>query len=326
MFPMSNDGDGKPVPIKSSNFLGGTPLLAGALVCLSDNANWLLTWPSQRDSRQAGWMPPFIQRIAWVRLGPISDQDEMWHAELGPQRRPNTTQSWDVLESSLNEQYSTLYEAVRQGQPAFQSFQSGDRVGFLITAGQSSDSNALLWTTTGLADPDPVESALPHPLSECGRFGRDARSDQQGEIKTIMLCRMGSFGFDGLEHELFAHHRIDAQGAAPCYPEGALCLTTLRVEYFPRQPGRDPLRIAVEHLSSTVKAAAIWDGYLWVRDANGQVWRYLVGLDRIKAIVPERWEVALPDRLGVHSEACMQARCDTVPVPDWPASRQKSVK
>jgi hypothetical protein len=146
---------------------------------------------------------------------------------------------------------------------------------------------------------------------------------------------MGSIGFDGLEHELFAHYRIDdtpqlasaeAQGAAPCYPEGALCLTTLRVEYFPRQQERDPLRIAVEHLSSTVKAAAIWDGYLWVRDANGQVWRYLVGLDRIKAIVPERWKVASPDRLGAHSEACTLAKCDKVPVPDWPASQQESVK
>jgi hypothetical protein len=100
MFPISNDGDGRPVPIKSSNF-AGTPILAGALLCLSDNANWLLMWPSQRDSRQAGWMPPYIQRIAWVRLGPITDQDDMWHAALGPPRRPNTTQSWDVLESSL---------------------------------------------------------------------------------------------------------------------------------------------------------------------------------------------------------------------------------
>jgi hypothetical protein len=277
-------------------------------------------------------MPTYIQRIAWVRLGPITDQDDMWHANLGPQRGPNTSQSWDVLETSLNEQYSALYEAVRQGRPAFQSFQSGDRVGFLITAGQSSEPNALLWTTTGLADPDPVESALPHPLSEC-RFVRDSRSDKQG--KTVMQCGMGNIGFDGLEHELFAHYRIDdtprlasteAQSDAPCYPEGALCRTELRVEYFPRQPGRDPLRIAVEHLSSTVKAAAIWDGYLWVRDANGQVWRYLVGLDAIKAVVPERWKAAHPDKLGVHSEACTQAECDTVPVPDWPASQKESVK
>jgi hypothetical protein len=323
MFPILNVGDGKPVPIKSSNF-AGQPLLSGALVCLSDDANWLLTWPPR--------MPPYIQRIAWVRLGPIADQDDMWRAELGLQRRPNTSQSWDVLESSLNEQYSALYEAVRQGQPAFQSFQRGDRVGFLITGGQSSDSNALLWTTTGLADPVPVESALPHPLSEC-RFVRDARSDQQG--KTVMRCGMGSIGFEGLEHQLFAHYRIDdtpqlasaeAQGAAPCYPEGALCVTTLRVEYFPRQPGRDPLRIAVEHLSSTVKAAAIWDGYLWVRDANGQVWRYLVGLDAIKAVVPERWKQARADRLGVHSDACKQAGCDTEWVLDWPDSPQESVK
>jgi hypothetical protein len=334
MFPISNDGDGKPVLIKSSNFTG-TPLLAGALVCLSDNANWLLTWPLQRDSREAAgssWMPPYIQRIAWVRLGPIADQDDMWHANLGPQRGPNTSQSWDVIQLSLNEQYWALYETVRQGRPAFQSFQSGDKVGFLITVGQPSDFVAMLWTTTGLLDADPVESALPHPLSEC-RFVRDARSDQHG--KTVMQCGMGSIGFDGLEHELFAHYKIDdapqlasaeVQSDAPCYPEGALCRTTLRVEYFPRQPGREPVRIAIEHLSSTVKEAAIWDGYLWVRDANGQVWRYLVGLDAIMAVVPERWKRAPADKLGVHSDACKQAECATVPVPDWPASPQESVK
>jgi hypothetical protein len=146
---------------------------------------------------------------------------------------------------------------------------------------------------------------------------------------------MGSIGFDGLEHELFAHYRIDdtpqlasaeAKSDAPCYPEGALCATTLRVEYFPRQEEREPLRIAIEHLSSTVKAAAIWDGYLWVRDANGQVWRYLVGLDKIMTIVPERWKAALPVRLRGHSEACKLAKCDKEPVPDWPASPQESVK
>ena len=233
MFPIWRDDSGKLAPIEASNFVG-QQLPQGALVCLSHNAHWLLTWPLQPDGRQTGssssFLPPVMQRITWIRTGPKTDRDGKWHAELNPPRIPTTSQSWAVLINSLNAQYPRLYEAVRDGRPVFQWFKSGDRVGFLITAEQSSEYLAMLWTTTGLLDPDPVNSELPNALSEC-RFVRDSRSDQNDETKTIMRCPMGGIEVDGLKHELFAHYdeqglqlaSASPSGAAPCYPEaGAL--------------------------------------------------------------------------------------------------------
>ena len=90
-----------------------------------------------------------------------TDRDDKWHAELGPPRRPGTSQSWDDLDDgddALNREYARLYEAVREGRRVFQLFRSAHNVGFLIP--MSGDRTALLWTTTGLLDPDPIEFKL----------------------------------------------------------------------------------------------------------------------------------------------------------------------
>jgi hypothetical protein len=102
--------------------------------------------------------------------------------------------------------------------------------------------------------------------------------------------------------------------------EGALCRTELRIEYDPPDVERGSQRVAFSHLSSTIKAAAIWDDALWVRDANGQVWRYLVGLEAIQALLPHRWKGVGEFDLAksVYSSACKQVKCDRVLIPDWP--------
>jgi hypothetical protein len=103
-------------------------------------------------------------------------------------------------------------------------------------------------------------------------------------------------------------------------PEGALCKTELRIQYDPPD-AEVSSRVVIQHLSSTIKAAAIWDGVLWVSDANGQVWRYVVGLERIQAPLPSRWKGvgAIELAKSVFSPACKQAKCDKVPlIPEWP--------
>ena len=80
--------------------------------------------------------------------------------------------------------------------------------------------------------------------------------------------------------------------------------------------GREPLRIVLSHLSSTVKAAAIWDDSLWVRDANDQVWRYHVGMDAMRKLLPERWKgISSVDLAVYYPEACKDL-CETVSIPD----------
>jgi hypothetical protein len=88
------------------------------------------------------------------------------------------------------------------------------------------------------------------------------------------------------------------------------------------------LRVSFPHLSSRLKEAAIFQGYLWVKDTNGQVWRYLVGLDVIKDLLPERWKGVKKEELAKfgYSEACREAKCDIEKIPGWPAGQQETAR
>ncbi len=330
MFPIWRAPNGTAETISSSNF-AGQPLPSGALVCLSQDANWLLTWPPQPyrpQSASDSIQPPTIQRIVWIRTGPIKDQDSKWYAELTGPRNPGTSQSYDDLTDStdgLNREYSRLYEAVREGRQVFRFFRSGDNVGFLIA--MAPNRSAMFWTTTALLDPDLVEFPLKNELSEC-RFGPYSKADEKGQNTAFRRCEMGPITFDGLAHRLIADYKVRAPqlaSATPaeafsCDPEGELCRTELQIVYDPPDVERGSQRVSFLHVSSTVKAAAIWDDALWVRDANGQVWRYLVGLGAIKELLPHRWKgVSDPDLArSVYSSACKQAKCDKVQIPEWP--------
>ena len=332
MFPVWRAPDGRVVPINSANF-AGQPAPFGALVCLSDDANWLLTWLVQSDRNQradAGVQPPYIQRIVWIRTGPIANRDNQWHAELTDQRQPGTSQSYEDLtegDESLNKDYSRLYKAVSEQEQVFKFFRRGDNVGFLVDMTQ--DRTAMLWTTTALADPDPVKEPLKEPLADC-KFAITRRPDDKGEAKTYRGCVMGPISFDDLNHNLVADYQtnevpqlasIQLASVVSCNPESALCKTELRIEYDPPDAEGESQRIVIPHLSSAIKAAAIWDGVLWVRDANGQVWRYVVGLERIQALLPPRWKGVgeLDLAKSVYSRACKRVKCDKVPlIPEWP--------
>ena len=178
----------------------------------------------------------------------------------------------------------------------------------------------MLWTTTGLLDPDLVEFPLKDKLVDC-QFSLYRGRDEKGETTTFRGCVMGPIFFDGLNHKLVADYKINEApqlASAPptsslsCIPEGALCRTELRIEY-------DPPEVERESRYCTIKAAAIWDDALWVRDANGQVWRYLVGLEAIQALLPHRWKGIGEFDLAksVYSPACKRAKCDRVLIPDW---------
>jgi hypothetical protein len=88
------------------------------------------------------------------------------------------------------------------------------------------------------------------------------------------------------------------------------------------------LRATLQHRSSRIKEATISDGYLWVKGVNGQAWRYVVELDAMKKLLPERWK-GIEDRELLkfgYSDACVEAKCDTVDIPDWPKGQPESAK
>ena len=203
-------------------------------------------------------------------------------------RAPGTAQSYDDLtegDDSLNRDYPRLYEAVRQRRPEFYSFRRNDNVGFLIP--MSDDRTAMMWTTTALLDPDPVKGPLKEALADC-EFFPSRRPDETGEAKMYRKCEMGPISFDDLSHTLVADYpsndvmqdfqSMQLASVVNCKPDGSLCKTELRLLHDPPDD-EEFKRIRDPPPSSTIKAAAIWDGVLWIRDINGQVWRYAVGID-----------------------------------------------
>ena len=343
MSPIWRADDGAIAPIESSNFTD-QPLLSGALVCLSSDANWLLTWLSLPGNQLQS--PPFIQRIIWFRTGPVQNRDHRWQAELSPARFPATSQSYDDLSpgrTDINKEYPKLHQAAQKGGHNFHWFRNGDNVGFLIAM---TDTTAVLSTTTGLRDPDPVPPGmLEHKLAEMRKSGEcefveTEASDDRGERQPFMVCEKGPSAFDGLRYMLRVRYRkvdkepqlqsVQALNEAPCIPQNALCDAELRIEYDPPdpRPRRESLRASLQHRSSRIKEVTISEGYLWVKDVNGQVWRYVVELDAMKKLMPERWKGIEDEELLKfgYSDACIEAKCDTVDIPDWPKGQPESAK
>ena len=116
MFPIWRAPDGRVVPINSANF-AGQPAPFGALVCLSDDANWLLTWLVQSDRHQsadAGVQPPYIQRIVWIRTGPIANRDNQWHAELTDHVSREPRSPMKILLRAMNPSTGTIHACMKR--------------------------------------------------------------------------------------------------------------------------------------------------------------------------------------------------------------------
>ena len=130
-------------------------------------------------------------------------------------------------------------------------FRSGSRAGFTIALGENKA--ALLWTSTGLVDPEAVETALPHKLVLC-EFDTPETRSQTGGLAKVSRCEMGPISFDGIDHFLTA----DYQGCLrPETPD--VCETAISLHYKPLDPERSSARVAFRHSSSRIVAAAVWD-------------------------------------------------------------------
>ena len=248
-------------------------MLSGALLCLSEDGNWLLMWPPQPErtrssAPQNSFVPPVLQRITWVRTGPISEVDERWHADLGPSREPGTSNSYDELydnDDGLDLQYPHLLQSVREGRRVFHYFRSGDRVGFLID--MAPDRKSVFWTTTGLLDPDTAAPTV--DLVPCD-FSPDPKADERSN-SVEYSCEMGPIGFDNLNHRLVAKYQIvrpktqsKAQLAGLRSSDHTVVSTnkrcvepSCRYSMIHRSRTERSQRILFSHVSSTIRAAAI---------------------------------------------------------------------
>ena len=102
-------------------------------------------------------------------------------------------------------------------------------------------------------------------------------------------------------------------------PNGALCRTELQILYDPPESseGRNVFRFRT--VSSTIKAAAIWEGRFGSATPTAK-YGVTRGFEAIKDLLPHRWKGVSDLELArsAYSEACKQAKCDTVHIPEWP--------
>lgn len=325
MIPVWRSIENVVSPIESSN-LSGFTLLPGSLVCLSNDANWLLIWTPAPGNQSSS--PPNMYRIVWIRTAPLAARrDNKWHVVLQSQRRPSTSQSFDVLINKLNPEVTDLIQA---GGRQVLSFRSGDRVGFLLPL--KSRETAILWTSAAVSDADPVDGAVsrnctPTPIKIGDRESRE-----------LFTCNMGEFAFEGQNHRLEAAYFSDqakyipqvmsgagqgAGGQRVCSTPNDLCATELRISFNPSgQPSSNWLRMSISHFSSGVVGAQVKDGYLLVSDANGQTWRYSVGTKNLLPLLQARWQGLSPDAVkgSEFSQLCKRMKCDETNIPEWPGS------
>ncbi|MET4607643.1 hypothetical protein ABIB90_007147 [Bradyrhizobium sp. JR4.1] len=318
MTPVWRAADGTVAEIMSSNF-GGSLLPQGSLVCLSHDANWFLMWtPLAKDQRRS---PPLLQRILWIRTAPISGQyDANWHAEAHPHRRPTSFQSYRNLDE-LSDYYEDLRTSIQEGRQPIKSFHVDDRAGFLIPI--TSTQLALLWTSAGTLDADPVDSGIPR-LREC-KFIPVIKRDAIGRMSKYLNCNTGKAFFENEWYDVEAEY-YDSEGDNPdpsirCENPNLLCRGQLILAFA---DGSASTRLSIPHLSAKIVSAEVRDGYFWVQDANHQVWRYVIGPDRLKSLLPYRWKDVPPETLRnvPYSESCSQAsRCATMIIPNWPSEK-----
>jgi hypothetical protein len=326
MVPVWRSPTGDIAPIESSSF-SGQSLSPGSLVCLSADANWFLMWTPLQGNQASS--PPLMQRIIWIRTAPRSGKpDGKWHAEAHSPRNPTTSQSLLSLVNQVSPEYGELTAGVQSNERPIRSFRSGDRVGFLLAL--KSHRTAILWTNTGVSEPDPVSEKLSG--GNC-KFAPTKRGDPTGDERQLMHCDMGVIEFDGQSHRLEAEYYPDqakyfaASGPGSstaqlrCSTPSALCQTELRIKFDPPDSTGSSLRMIVSHLSSTITGAKIVNDFLLVADANGQTWRYSIGSKSIMPLLQARWQGLSPDlvKYSRFSPFCTALKCETIPIPGWPS-------
>jgi hypothetical protein len=284
----------------------------GSIVCLSHNSNWLMVWVPGQGSA------PGIRRVSWIRTSHVADPESQWHVAVGKYRSVVSAQSYaDGIE--LSRSFGKVVEKLRNW-GAIRSFHVGGQAGFLIPIGNE-NRTAIVWTSTGLSDPDDQAAGTVPELVSCPSYNPvpvlsrelmkcDLESGTLGNevhnyLRLIIEFYPGDPGADRPAGETAMRY------SSPNY----LCSSTIRLE-FPKMAGRGNNRAAIEHVSSQIEAAAIVGDYLWLRDVNGQVWRYIVGVTALGDVIKARW-TGYDQKLYGPEVNHSAAACERLPCLKW---------
>ena len=135
-----------------------------------------------------------------------------------------------------------------------------------FTIALENNRTVLLWTSTGLSGAGGGGRQIATRSHDL-RVRPEGNAQSDGVPTNVMRCEMGrspstvSITFSRrTTPDVIPGSRRVRDGTQPPLQSA--------------RPERGSTRVAFQHYSSRVVAAAIWDDSLWVRDANRQVWRY----------------------------------------------------
>jgi hypothetical protein len=296
----------------------------GSIVCLSGDGNWLLSWYADQSGKPSS--PPIIQRIIWInKQTSESEKDKKdWYAyiDINGRRGMKTAQSLSFY-SELQSQYESLKSDIGNRIQNVFSFHRDNRIGFVLPV--SPDNAAVLWTSTGLSDPEEVPPLQKVPdLVPCQGYKEVSVTEQQREMK----CDFGEVSYDNQSHHLVIEYYTNqnqvpypGETAPRCSKENPLCPSGIQLEFFPAADLKNLLEHVLirDHISTRIKESAVDDGYLWLADEGHQKWRYVVSADRLMALLREHWTNTEWDKFKVVpiSEPCQRLECN-LRVPGWP--------
>ena len=278
----------------------------GGIVCLSHDANWLFFWfPSTEGSVTY----PLMRRIMWIRNPRADARDGDLHAYVTDFRRVKSAPSFNLAPTLVG-----ALAVQRTRMPLLhniRSFQVDDRAGFLVPL--EDDTVVVVWTSTGFSDAE--EASRSPDLVTC----------KETEEIVIVKCDLQLVTAEKhLVRVLVEHHRDTSNSVFPgesgprCTNENRICSSDVRLNFVADDAA---VRMLIRnHVSSRIKKGAFVDGYLWLEDESGQIWRYVVAAQKTMAVLQERWNGiewnAYPRTTPV-SGACRYLQC-AQNVPEWP--------
>jgi hypothetical protein len=272
--------------------ISGIPWPPGSLVCLSHDANWLLSWPADTNVRNRPSNTPEVRRIMWLRKGSLGTSN--WHALALDNRSARTPAGWTQY-SKLAPIFGSLEENGKREISSIKSFQHGHRVGFVIPMADGQES-ALLWTLTGFSDPEWVGDAhvvkdSPWPLVPCNEMGA---LPWQKTGRKLTTCDLKDVEVEGRQTRVLVQYAdpiesdpvFPGESARRCALGNPFCISSVFLS-FSATPIKSRLSIT-DHIAGTVTDGAYYSGHLWLRDQNDQVWRYVVDSNELLAALEGR--------------------------------------
>jgi hypothetical protein len=111
----------------------------------------------------------------------------------------------------------------------------------------------------------------------------------------IQLCNVGRFKLDADEKSLMIYRPAEGVDRR-CADDDISCVNTIVIQYTDGgAPGGSQnesaaIRTKISQRGAKINNAAIVGDWLWVKDVNGEVWRYVVGSQPILDMLTQRWK------------------------------------